>query len=410
MTKEKDLGSELGHGAARFVRVMMAGALACLAQAVAGQPVPNVVAWGTFVDFYGEGFGAGSPTGSVTAPMWATNVVAASGNFDHALALRGDGTVVGWGSNSYGQTNIPPVPGNVLAVAAGADFSVLVEAAGTVVNWGIINAAGEPNVPTGLTNAVAVAAFGAAVGVGGPGCLALRADRTLAAWGMNSGGALEVPAGLTNSVAIAGGVAHRLALCPDGTPVTWGIDLLHSGVTNVPSSLTNAVAIAAGSFFSMALRADGTVVAWGYDFSGETNLPPDLTNVVAIAAGDSHCLALRSDGTVVAWGDDSNGETDVPAGLTNVVSIAAGGYSSIAITGTAMPPRQVLVTNLAFGAGGFTATVPTDRMRVYALEYKNSPSDARWTLLPLVAGTGGAVTLSDPAPGPGQRFYRVRRW
>jgi alpha-tubulin suppressor-like RCC1 family protein len=407
MTEKKDLRSELGRGAARFARAMVAGALACLAHTVAGQPVPNVVAWGTLINLYGEqGSGEGSLTGSLTAPIWATNVVAASVNFDHALAVRGDGTVLGWGFNSFGQTNIPPSLGNVLAVAAGADFSLVLQGAGTAVAWGL-NAFGETNVPAGLTNAVAVAAYGATVGSFSPSCLALRSDGTVVAWPL---GAIQPPAGLTNAVAVAGGVWHVLALRSDGTVVTWGIDRLSNGVTTVPPGLTNAPAIAAGAYFSMALRADGTVVAWGEDSSGQTNVPPDLTNAVAIAAGDSHCLALRSDGTVVAWGADLYGQTDLPPGLTNVVGIAAGGCSSIAVLGVAMPPQQVLVTNVAFGAGGFTATVPTDRMRVYALEYKNSLSDAQWTLLPLVAGTGGAVALSDAAPGPGQRFYRVRRW
>jgi hypothetical protein len=151
-------------------------------------------------------------------------------------------------------------------------------------------------------------------------------------------------------------------------------------------------------------------VAWGDGYSGQTNVPPDLTNAVAIAAGGYHGLALRSDGTVAAWGDDSYGETDIPAGLSNVVGIAAGGLASIAIIGPAMPPSQVQVTNVTFGAGGFSAAIPTDLDHVYALEYKTSLTNTQWTPLPLVAGTGGRAALSDPTAAPGQRFYRVRRW
>jgi hypothetical protein len=121
-------------------------------------------------------------------------------------------------------------------------------------------------------------------------------------------------------------------------------------------------------------------------------------------------LALRSDGTVVAWGYNDDGETNVPAGLSNVVGIAAGGLASIAIIGPAMPPSQVQVTNVTFGAGGFSAAIPTDLGHVYALEYKTSLADTQWTPLPLVAGTGGLTAPSDPTAAPGQRFYRVRRW
>jgi len=40
--------------------------------------------------------------------------------------LKSDGTVVVWGDNTYGQTNIPAVSGGVMAVAASEDDPVLV--------------------------------------------------------------------------------------------------------------------------------------------------------------------------------------------------------------------------------------------------------------------------------------------
>jgi hypothetical protein len=82
----------------------------------------------------------------------------------------------------------------------------------------------------------------------------------------------------------------------------------------------------------------------------------------------------------------------------------------MAVVGAALPPSQVALTNFSFGAGGFTVQVPTDRGRVYELEYKNSLKDTQWQLLPLAAGTGGLVQLTDPSPSAAQRFYRVRRW
>jgi hypothetical protein len=33
-----------------------------------------------------------------------------------------------------------------------------------------------------------------------------------------------------------------------------------------------------------------------------------------------------------------------------------------------------------------------------------------WTALPLVAGNASILTLTDPAAGGTQRFYRVRQW
>jgi hypothetical protein len=242
------------------------------------------------------------------------------------------------------------------------------------------------------------------------GPVALRADGSVAWW-------YPYQTVVSNAVAIAAGEYSGMALLANGTVAPWGFDDCNSGMMDVPPGLTNIVGVAAGACFNAALKADGTVVAWGDNSHGQTNVPRDLTNAVAITAGCLHCLALRSDGTVVEWGDNpyeppgtSSGPTNFVSSLSNVVRIAAAGYSSIAVIGPSIPPAQVALTNVAFGAGGFTVQVPTDRQRVYGLEYKNSLTDAQWTLLPLVAGTGGTVQLTDPAPGPAQRFYRVRRW
>jgi hypothetical protein len=213
---------------------------------------------------------------------------------------------------------------------------------------------------------------------------------------------------LTNAVQVAAGYDHHLALLAEGTVVAWGTD--DYGQADVPAGLTGVVGIAGGEFHSVALKGDGTLVAWGRDDGGQCDVPPDLTNAVAIAAGAGHTLALRADGTVVAWGSDWYGQTNVPPGLTNVVGIGAGGTYSMAIIGAVMPPAHVVLTNVAFGPGGFTVQVPTDRQRVYGLEYTTSLANPQWTLLPLAAGTGGIVQLTDPAAGAARRFYRVRRW
>ena len=402
MTKNKDgRPNHWGWGRAGMAGITVAGALVCAALEAAAQPAPNVVAWGTFAPMYDGGF-----AGAVTAPIWATNVVTAAIGFDHAIAIRADGSVTGWGDDTFGQTDPPPGLGSAVAVSSGSGCSLAVQAGGAVFAWGL--SVSQTSLPSGLTEAVTAGAFGAAFSTYGEYFMALGADHTVTLW---PAGVHEEPlAGLTNAVAIAGGTWHHLALRSDGTVAVWGEGLDIGANLSVPPGLTNAVAIAAGAYFSMALTAEGTVVAWGDGSQGQTNVPPDLTNAVAIAAGDYHGLALRSDGTVIAWGWDAYGQTNVPAELSNVVSIAAGALASIAILGPAMPPSQVPVTNVAFGAGGFTAAIPTDLGHVYALEYKTSLADTQWTPLPLVAGTGGLTALSDPTASPGQRFYRVRRW
>nr|WP_186438555.1 S-layer homology domain-containing protein [Cohnella terricola] len=239
----------------------------------------------------------------------------------HSLALKSDGTVVAWGGNSKGETNVPDGLTGVMSIAAGTYFSLALKSDGTVVAWGN-NDWGQTNVPAGLTGVVSISA-------GVYHSLALKSDGTVVAWGRNNDGQSNVPGGLTGVVSIAAGGQHSLALKSDGTVVAWGYNSF--GQTNVPGGLTDVVSIAAGYYHSMALKSDGTVVAWGQNASGQTNVPGGLSGVMSISARGFHSLALKSDGTVVAWGHNNFGQANVPAGLTGVVSIAGGVYHSLAL-------------------------------------------------------------------------------
>jgi len=212
----------------------------------------------------------------------------------------------------------------------------------------------------------------------------------------------------SNVVAISVGHSHNLALKIDGTVIAWGNN--YYGQTNVPPGLSNVIAIAAGDSHSLALRSDGTVIGWGLDASGQTNAPAGLSNVVAIAAGGFHSLALKSDGTVVAWGLNNYGQTNVPARLTNVVAIAAGEYHSMALIGDGPPVVQTLLANPTIGTNGFSVSFPTQSGRVYVLQYKNSLAETNWISLPLAAGNGGTLTLTDLTTTDFGRFYRVLQW
>ncbi|HEY5912058.1 MAG TPA: RCC1 domain-containing protein, partial [Verrucomicrobiae bacterium] len=157
------------------------------------------------------------------------------------------------------------------------------------------------------------------------------------------------------------------------------------------------------------LRQDGTV--FGYDYDGRTNdIPPGATNAVAIAVGLWHSLALRADGTVVSWGGLGGVATNVPVGLKNAIAIDAGAGFDVALIGNGSPMVRAPLSYPILDANGFSVSIPTQSGRVYRLEYKASWADANWAALPLVAGTGKEVTLTDPTVSGTQRFFRVRRW
>jgi hypothetical protein len=177
------------------------------------------------------------------------------------MVLKSNGTVAAWGY-LYGVESAPPGLSNVVAIAAGALYALALREDGTVIGWGQ-NFYGEIIIPAGLSNVVAVSA-------GGPHSLALKSDGTVVGWGSNGYGEGIVPAGLSNVVSIAAGWFYNLALKSDGTVVGWGKN--DQGQAIPPDGLTNVVAIGGGFNRSVALlqtpAARAAPVIW---WQGSTN-------------------------------------------------------------------------------------------------------------------------------------------
>lgn len=267
-------------------------------------------------------------------------VAAVAAGYAHCLALMSaasGGTVFAW--DRTGPTSVPWTPYPVVGVAAGSFHSLALLANGSVMAWGD-NSWGQTNVPPGLGFAMAVAG-------GGRHSLALQADGTVAAWGDNTYGQCAVPPFLSNVVAIAAGNLFSLALTANGVVVAWGDD--SAGQVSGAAGLTDVVQVSAGGSHGLALQKDGAVVAWGNNLAGQASVPAGLGQVAMVAAGATHSLALKRDGSVRAWGAGSflsftcSGpppdfcQSVVPAGLTNVALIAAGGQHSMAVCGGNLP-------------------------------------------------------------------------
>ncbi len=79
------------------------------------------------------------------------NVVDLEGGERHVLALTSAGTVLAFGENGAGQTDLPDDLGEVTAISAGGHNSLALKKDGTVVAWGA-----ERSVPPGLTDVTAI--------------------------------------------------------------------------------------------------------------------------------------------------------------------------------------------------------------------------------------------------------------
>jgi alpha-tubulin suppressor-like RCC1 family protein len=310
----------------------------------------------------------------MTSISWgATPRVAAGG--DHTVALRADGSLWGWGNNSFGQIgdgsqlsrNIPARSGadaDWARVAAGFYHTVAIKQDGTLWAWGD-NTKGQ--LGDGLSTAsrstpakIGTGSNWLAVAAGDFHTLALKTDGSLWAWGDNNSGQVGSGAVLpgiqpvplqigtaTDWAAIAAGGAHSVALKTDHTLWGWGFNAagqLGNGTAlnavapvqiKLPAPFTNTDwnFVAAGQSHTAALKTDNSLWSWGSNASGrlgsvsplDSDVPAresgSATNWLAVTAGDSHTMGRQADGTLWVWGGNNSGQLgngtniDAPAPL-----------------------------------------------------------------------------------------------
>jgi len=247
----------------------------------------------------------------------------------HAVALRPNGTVACWGRNQWLQCQVPQGLGPTVAVAAGGSHSLALLQDGSVQAWGY-NADGQCNVPADLGLCQAISG-------GNNHSVALQTDGIVRCWGAGmpngSGGSSgagqsNVPANLGPCMAIAGAVSNTYAITVDGDFRGWGLPSY--GVTTAPEGLGTIMQVDGGVNYVIALRTDGQVRCWGNTASPVVQVPADLGSCVAIAGGFEHCIALLPNGTVRSWGKNISGQTSVPARTYSVDRVDCGlAYSMI---------------------------------------------------------------------------------
>jgi alpha-tubulin suppressor-like RCC1 family protein len=283
-----------------------------------------------------------------------TQLKAVAAGWNHALALKQDGTVWAWGSNRFGQlgdgtldSRVRPVQvvslSHVVAIAAHDSHSLAVKEDGTVWAWGrnSTGALGDGTAEQRLLPVQVIGLVGVkAVSAGVAHSVALKEDGSVWSWGNNGCGQLgngttvssltPVQAtGLWGMTAISAGYCHTMALQQNKTVWTWGSNhagQLGDGTTTfrptplqVPG-LTLVTSISASKLdASVVTREDGSVWAWGINSYGQLgdgttagrSVPtkvPGFSGAVAVAAGGYHTVVLKQDGTVWGWGGGGSGE------------------------------------------------------------------------------------------------------
>ena len=272
------------------------------------------------------------------------------------VAINSDGELFAWGDNTYGQlgdgtTGDHTTPNQVgtdtdwVSVSAGDQHVVAIKSNGTLYAWGHNNhgqlgdgTTADKHIPTAITAA-------------GDGWVSVSAG------------------GGDDTSLYSHSSGHSVAIKADGTLYAWGLNdhgqLGRTGDTTIPLQVggdTDWESVSAGDSHTMAIKTNGTLWAWGWnhfgqlgdDTNGIDRLVPtavDTTGVTgttwtSVSAGSWHTVATRNDGSLWTWGRNDYGAlgygtlffTDNPVqegtGAGNWVSANAGGFHTVATKST----------------------------------------------------------------------------
>jgi alpha-tubulin suppressor-like RCC1 family protein len=298
------------------------------------------------------------------------------------MAVKQDGTLVGWGYNGYGQLGI----GNTTDQA----FAITTQFTGTIKSVGM-----------GYFHTVVVKDDGSVWSVGRNNYGQLG-DGTVTP---NKTSPVQIYPPGSGFVAASAGDSHSAVLKSDGTVWTWGRNtygqlgdgtITDRSVPEKALALNNVVELAIDGNWSMARRNDGTIWTWGYDYNGELGngpavLPyynpacycqtnprrvPGVSQILGIGTGENHGAAVV--GTIstpifgfeaqsldfgfgqVGQATGSHGLVISNTGTTTLTitgaAISGGNNLEFAVTGPAFPfnisPGATATLNLSFTAGG----------------------------------------------------------
>lgn len=251
--------------------------LGCSTQALAANlpgPAGSIVGWGVETS---------STPGVLSQIPDGDDFVDVSAAAGHAIALRQDGSLVGWGRNFEGQTNVP-AGNDFIDIATGIRWSAALHTDGTITLWGSPGS-GRPY-PVDRNDYVRLedsqsTAYGVTAG-------GLRFG-----FGSTFGGLL--PELDTSVVQIASTVIGEVALYPDGH-----IDIRDLGFSTLQGGPTgdDFVDVAGGEATVMARRNNGEIVYWGAN-DGQVFEPDTKLMSWAVRGG----LLLLNDGSIRTLGN-----------------------------------------------------------------------------------------------------------
>ena len=357
----------------------------------------NGTLWSCGYNIYGQ-LGLNTTTVSISTFVQVGSLSAwtqIAGAKTQILALQSNGTLWGWGSNSYGQLGLntstltgvlSPVQVGTLStwaqVSCGYLTSSGIQSNGTLWTWGY-NPYGQlaQNNTQSYSSPVQVGALTTWTKISGSlwSQQAIQSNGTLWSWGNNSYGQLGVNTSTANisspvqilspfqgtwiQISTNGTSKSSAAIISPGTLWMWGQNtsgqLGNNSTTNQSSpiqvgALSTWSQVSSSGAYTTAIQNNGTLWSWGQNASGQLGLNTttgisspvqvgSLSTWTQVTAGTlTSTLAIQTPGTLWAWGGNNLGQlgtsnttnysSPVQIGVLNTwTQISSGDYNGLAI-------------------------------------------------------------------------------
>jgi len=361
--------------------------------------------WGSNGNGYlgiGTTVGVSSPTrvtfGSVTYSSWTALGSVTSNLNSHAMAIGINGTLWGWGGNSFGQlgdgttvNKSTPVQIGIgtswVQVGVGASHGVGLDSAGNLWAWGANNV-GQLGNGTTINSSSPVQILPssgiswAKLACGDNHILALTTTGALYSWGTGPNGQLgtgtylnyssPVKVGTSSWSVISAGQVTSGAIDINGRLFTWGINNV-GGLGNGSTSLavsspvligsSSWTAVTMGASTSFYIRKDGLLFAAGYNGLGvfgngttiNTSSPVQIgtSSWTSVALNSYISAGILTNGLLYTWGQNNTAGV-LGSGTTinrsSPVQIATGlSFAKVTIGSSSLYAQQTTGTLLEWG-------------------------------------------------------------
>ncbi|WP_353852917.1 hypothetical protein [Dehalobacter restrictus] len=298
----------------------------------------SVWTWGS--DYSGQlGNGTMTPYKSLQKPgsvvpekIIDSDVTSVSAGQNHAMALKKDGSVWGWGENLVGQVGVAKepyytTPQQIVAngckyVSAGYKHTVALMSDGSVWAWGMNNYGqlGDGTTTNSTVPKKVIDSGVIAITAGDICTFAIKSDGSLWAWGGNEKGLLGIEGAAeihTPKKVIEKGVKKidtnlgvngyfTVAIRTDNSLWAWG-ELKRKEISTPRQILSgNVMDVAAGGGNILVNKSDGSLWAWYFNYGDRlgSKEPEEIFDrgVTDIAVGEGFYIAMKADGTVWTWG------------------------------------------------------------------------------------------------------------